>query len=67
MVVTNGIERAIQYFHTLRDYLHERKSQFRAVVAFSGEPEFGGQKVTEASLNGFPSGQIAQKIGVAPS
>ena len=66
MVVTNGIERAIQYFHAIRDYLHERKSQYRAVVAFSGEPEFGGRKVTEASLNGFPSGQIAQKIREDP-
>ena len=66
MVVTNGIERAIQYFHTIRDYLHERKSKYRAVVAFSGKPEFGGQKVTEASLNGFPSGQIAQKIREDP-
>ena len=66
MVVTNGIERAIQYFHAIRDYLQERKSQYRAVVAFSGEPEFGGQKVTEVSLNGFPSGQIAQKIREDP-
>ena len=66
MVVTNGIERAIQYFHAIRDYMQERKSQFRAVVAFSGEPEFGGQKVTEASLNGFPAGQIAQKIQAEP-
>jgi len=24
-------------------------------VGFSGEPEFDGVKVTEASLNGFPS------------
>ena len=62
MVVTNGIERAIQYFHAIRDYLQERKSQYRAVVAFSGEPEFGSRKVTEASLNGFPSSQIARKI-----
>ena len=66
MVVTNGIERAIQYFHAIRDYLHVRKSPYRAAVAFSGEPEFGGQKVTEASLNGFPSGQIAQKIQEDP-
>ena len=66
MVVTNGIERAIQYFHAIRDYLQERKSQYRAVVAFSGEPEFGGEKVTEASLNGFPSGQIANKIQQDP-
>ena len=66
MVVTNGIERAIQYFHAIRDYLHERKSQYRAIAAFSGEPEFGGRKVTEGSLNGFPSGQIAQKIREDP-
>ena len=66
MVVTNGIERAIQYFHAIRDYLQQRKSPYRAVVAFSGEPEFGGQKVTEASLNGFASGQIAQKIKEDP-
>ena len=66
MVVTNGIERAIQYFHAISEYLHERKSQHRAIVAFSGEPEFGGQKVTEASLNGFPSGQIADKFPQDP-
>ena len=66
MVVTNGIERAIQYFHAIRDYLQQRKSPYRAVVAFSGEPEYGGRKVTEGSLNGFPAGQIAQKIREDP-
>jgi type I restriction enzyme R subunit len=66
MVVTNGIERAIQYFHAIRDYLQQRKSPYKAVAAFSGEPEFGGRKVTEASLNGFPPGQIAQKIREDP-
>ena len=66
MVVTNGIERAIRYFHAIRDYLRERKSRYQAIVAFSGEPEFGGGKVTEASLNGFPSGQIARKIREDP-
>ena len=66
MVVTNGIERAIQYFHAIRDYLQERKSRYRAIVAFSGEPEFGGAKVSEASLNGFPSGKIAEKIQEDP-
>ena len=55
MVVTSGIERAIQYFHAIRDYLAERKSPYQAIVAFSGEHEYGGEKVTEASLNGFPS------------
>ena len=66
MVVTSGIERAIQYFHAIRDYLAERKSPYRAIVAFSGEHEYGGVKVTEASLNGFPSSQIADKIQEDP-
>ena len=66
MVVTNGIERAIQYFHAICDYLKERKSPHRAIVAFSGAPEFGGTKVTEAAVNGFPSSRIAEKIREAP-
>jgi len=66
MVVTSGIERAIQYFHAIRDYLPERKSRYQAIVAFSGEHEWGGAKVTEASLNGFPSSQIADKIQQDP-
>ena len=66
MVVTNGVARAIQYFHAIRHYLQERKSQYQAIAAFSGEPEYGGAKVTEASLNGFPSGQIAAKFQEHP-
>jgi type I restriction enzyme, R subunit len=62
MVVTSGIERAIQYYHAIRDYLRERKSPYQAIVAFSGEHEYGGQKVTEASLNGFPSNQIPDRF-----
>ncbi len=62
MVVTNGIERAIQYYHAFQEYLGERDSPYRAIVAFSGEHEYSGHKVTEASLNGFPSNQIADKI-----
>ena len=66
MVVTNGIERAIQYFHAIRDYLKERKSPSQAIVAFSDEHEFGGAKVSEAVLNGFPSNKIAEKIQEDP-
>ncbi|AKS43217.1 type I restriction endonuclease subunit R [Wenzhouxiangella marina] len=66
MVVTSGIERAIQYFHAIRDYLADRKSPYQAIVAFSGEHEYGGTKVTEASLNGFPASQIADKIEQDP-
>lgn len=62
MVATSGIERAIQYFHAFRNYLAERKSPYHAIVAFSGVHEYDGVQVTEASLNGFPSGEIADKI-----
>ena len=44
MVVTNGVERAIQYFHAFRGYLTERKSRYQAIVAFSGDHEFGGSE-----------------------
>ena len=69
MVVTNGIQRAVQYYHAIRQYLLERKSPHRAIVAFSGEHEYGGDggvKVSEASLNGFPSGRIADEIQQDP-
>ena len=66
MVVTSGIERAIQYFHAFKAYLVERKSPYQAIVAFSGEHEYGGAKVSEASLNGFSSGDIAEKIQADP-
>ena len=66
MLICNGIERAIQYFHAFKKYLEERKSPYQAIVAFSGEHEFGGSKVSEVSLNGFPSGEIAGKIRTDP-
>jgi type I restriction enzyme, R subunit len=66
MVVTSGIERAIQYFHAFKTYLVERKSPYQAVVAFSGEHEYGGAKVSETSLNGFSSRDIASKIQTDP-
>jgi type I restriction enzyme R subunit len=66
MVVTGGIERAIDYFHAFNKYLTERKSPYQAIVAFSGEYEYGGISVTEASLNGFSSNKIADKITEEP-
>src|SRR6266404_5703087 len=66
MVVTSGIERAIQYFHAFRDYLEERKSPYKPIVAFSGEHDYGGAKDTESSLNGFPSNLIADRIQEDP-
>ncbi|PMR91802.1 DEAD/DEAH box helicase [Kocuria rhizophila] len=67
MVVTSSIARCIEYFHAIRDALAARKSPYRAVVAFSGEHEYKGLKVTEASLNGFPSNAIAEQVKADPN
>jgi len=66
MVVTNGIERAIRYYYAISDQLAKRKSPYKAIVAFSGEKEYNGINVTESSINGFPSAQIADKITEDP-
>ena len=66
MVVTDGVERAIQYHQAISGYLAERRSPYRALVAFSGEREHRGATVSEASLNGFPSAQIAQRFRQEP-
>ncbi len=66
MVVTGSIERAVKYFRAITDYLKERNSPWRAIVAFSGEHEYGGQNVTEGSLNGFPSNVIPQRFREDP-
>ena len=58
MVVCSGIERAIQYYHAFCNYLTERKSPYKAIVAFSGEYDYGGKNLTESNLNGFPSNNI---------
>ena len=66
MVVTGSIERAIQYCFAFRAYLQERRSPWKALVAFSGEHEYGGQTVSEATLNGFPGSLIAETFREDP-
>lgn len=62
MVVTGSIERAIQYYMAISEYLESIQSPYQAIVAFSGEYEWGGAKVTEDSLNGFASSKIEEYI-----
>ncbi|WP_302653321.1 type I restriction endonuclease subunit R [uncultured Clostridium sp.] len=66
MVVTSSIERAIEYYYAINKCLAERKSQFKAIVAFSGEKEYDGKKLTEAIINGFPSNQIEKEFKKEP-
>ena len=66
MVVTDGVERAIDYFFAINACLRQRGSSHRALVAFSGERERGGKPASEASLNGFPDTQTAAKLREDP-
>ncbi|MBE5908372.1 MAG: type I restriction endonuclease subunit R [Lachnospiraceae bacterium] len=66
MVVTASIKRAIEYYFAISKLLEERKSPYKAVVAFSGDAEYEGQTYNEAKLNGFPSGQIEKKFKEDP-
>jgi type I restriction enzyme R subunit len=66
MVVCSGVKRAIQYFYAMGEYLKERKSPYRPIVAFSGEHEYKGVKVTETLLNGFSGTDIADRIQEDP-
>ncbi len=61
MVVCSSIKNAMEYKVAFDAYLKERKSPWKAIIAFSGEHEFGGNpKVNEAKMNGFPSSKIEQ-------
>ncbi len=63
MVVTAGIERAIDYYFAITRLLRKRRSQFKAIVAFSGEKDYKGMgKVSEATINDFPSKDIEKKF-----
>lgn len=67
MVVTASIERAIDYYYAISRLLENRRSQFKAIVAFSGEKDYRGTgKVTEATINGFPSKDIEKKFKNEP-
>ena len=66
MVVTSSVQRAIRYFRAIEDCLAERKSEYKAIVAFSGEHDYGGDRVSEASLNRFSSSLIPEKIREDP-
>ena len=66
MVAVDGVERAIRWWQALQRELAETNSPYRAIVAFSGEREVDGQRVTEATLNGFPSAEIPARFREEP-
>ena len=66
MVVTSSIIRAIEFYYEISRLLEERKSPYKAIVAFSGTKEWQGKIVTEADINGFPSKDIEDNMSEDP-
>lgn len=66
MVVTSSIIRAIEFYYEISRLLEERKSPYKAIVAFSGTKEWQGKMVTEADINGFPSKDIEDNMSEDP-
>jgi type I restriction enzyme R subunit len=66
MIVTAGIERAIEYYFAVGKQLSAINSRYKAIIAFSGEKEYGGQTVTESSINDFPSAEIENRMKQDP-
>lgn len=66
MVVTGGIDRAIEYYHAIKLCLEARKSPYKAIIAFSGDKEYGDDTVNESSINGFPSNAIEKTFKEDP-
>ena len=66
MVVTSEIKRAIEYYHAINRSLKERRSQYKAIIAFSGDVVWEGQTVNETTLNGFSSAKIEKTFKKDP-
>ena len=66
MVVTDGVDRAINYYNAISSLLNQRQSPYKALVAFSGNREFDGANVSEALLNGFSENQTAAEFKKDP-
>ncbi len=66
MVVTSSILRAIDFYYEIKRLLEERKSPYKAIVAFSGTKEYGGKTVSEADVNSFPSKDIEDNMETDP-
>ena len=66
MIVTAGIPRCIKYYHAIQKCLVERRSPYRAIIAFSGEHGADGEGVMSATLNHFPDAKIPAEFRKEP-
>ena len=68
MIITSSIERCIEYYHAVNKCLANRHSQYKAIIAFSGEKQLDkdAAAVTSAGLNGFPDAAIPKTFKKDP-
>ena len=66
MLVTDGVDLAINYYNTIKEMLNQRQSPYKALVAFSGNREIDGASVSEAQLNGFSERRTAAEFKKDP-
>jgi type I restriction enzyme, R subunit len=60
MIVTRSRRHAVRYRLAVDRYLSEKGHPFKALVAFYGTVEDGGQSYTEPGMNGLPETQTAK-------
>lgn len=60
MIVSRSRLHAVRYKIAVDKYLAARGYPFKALVAFSGVVQDGGQSYTESGMNGFPEAQTAK-------
>ena len=62
MVVAEGVNRAIEYYYAIKEHIQQNNLPYDVLVAFSGEREHNGNKVSELGLNGFSENETAAKF-----
>ena len=60
MIVTRSRLHAVRYKLAVDQHLAELGNPFKALVAFSGTVQDGGQSYTESMMNGFPEVQTTR-------
>ena len=66
MIVTDGVNRAIDYYLAISEYIREKELPFQAIVAFSGERDHGGRKSQRGVPERVPSNKIPEMVQEDP-
>lgn len=66
MLSNPPFKRAVEYYMAINKLLEERKSPYKAIIAFSGEITYEGVTYNETKLNGFPSSKIEKTFRKDP-